>query len=157
MFECTWRVLRSDGSEVGRYSDLVASMSAINRCIRVSVPVSGTAVSADANCGERLDTGDPYGYVFTDVAVSPSLRGEQSAGDFTFDARWLGPGKAGPVSCVYEVLDPQGTVIDRSQPVMFYVAAGVVSDHVYTLASERFATLTPASVDIDCRPFRGAT
>ena len=75
--------------------------------------------------------------------------------DVEYDAQWLGPAEAGPVTCVYEVLDQHGSVLERTEPVMFYVAEGAVSDHVYTIASGRFASAIPASVDMECAPFQG--
>jgi hypothetical protein len=107
---CTWRMIGSDGSVVGSMPDRVVSLSptALGSNVQIDVPIHGQAERVNVSCGERLDTGEPYAYEFSEVEVHLPL-------EVSFRYRWLGPAAPGAVSCVVRVLAPDGTVKAETQ------------------------------------------
>lgn len=152
--ECTWRALASDGTELGRYSDRVATLTPVDN-LSVSVPVTRKPDAADASCGSRLDAGSPYEYEFSNVSLSKGDT-KEAAYDVRvrFDARWLGGGQAGAVACVFSLFDEDGaTIVTDNDNLLVLEGEGVGLGH--TVLSESLAAARPMAADIDCEPFVG--
>jgi hypothetical protein len=149
---CVFIARDQTGEEVGRYDDLIASLSP---SISVRVDASSPASSMDGECGPRLDTGTPYRYDFSNVHVTnrdvlPGVTPEGVA-TVTFDAKWAGGGElAGAVSCQVKILDDGGSVVG-SDHFNFYLLTGSGTD----LTARVEVQGASASADISCSPFSG--
>lgn len=146
---CVFIARDRTGQEVGRYDDIVASLSPF---ISVRVDASSPARSMDGECGPRLDTGTPYRYDFSNVHVSREFPGPitNRVAVVGFDAKWAGGGQAGAVRCRVTILDDAGAVVG-SDGFNFYLLTGSGSD----LATRVEVQGTPTRADISCSPFSG--
>jgi hypothetical protein len=153
IYSCSFIARDQEGREVGRYEDIVASLSAPNS-FPVKVDASSPATSVDATCGDRLDTGTPYRYDLSNVHVTSGseLPGMPSHGAAAvgFDANWAGGGQAGAVACHVAVVDEAGAVIGSSDFNLFILMGSGTG-----LTTRVDVSGVPASAEFDCSPFAG--
>jgi hypothetical protein len=150
-FECAFVALDRDGGVVGRYEDVVASLSS-PVSFPVEVDASSPATSMEGDCGSRLDTGIPYRYDFSNIHVGKRLTASftNRAAVVGFDAKWAGGGQAGAVRCRVTIRDDAGAIVG-SEFFNFYLLTGSGTD----LAQMVEVHGTPVSADISCSPFSG--
>jgi dipeptidyl aminopeptidase/acylaminoacyl peptidase len=146
---CVFIARDQTGQEVGRYDDIVVSLSP---SISIRVDASSPASSMDGECGPRLDTGTPYRYDFSNVHVSREFPGPITSrvAVVGFDAKWAGGGQAGAVRCRVTILDDAGAVVG-SGSFNFYLLTGSGTD----LATRVEVQGTATRADISCSPFSG--
>jgi len=153
IYSCSFVARDQNGREVGRYEDIVASLSAPHS-FPVKVEASSPATSMDGRCGDRLDTGTPYRYDLTNVHVTSGheLPGVPGNGTATvgFDANWVGGGQAGAVTCHVAVLNEAGAVIG-SNDFNLFILMGSGAD----LTAGVDVSGAPANAELDCSPFAG--
>jgi hypothetical protein len=142
---------------VGRFSDEMVSLEPTRTDARVSIPVSAPPTSASGSCNDqRLDIGGEYAYVFLNlqVAPEPSVPAGIHAVRVSFDSAWLGAGYPGVVSCVRKFYDSRDRLMHVTTPFTFFDADGTSTNKGVVIAAEEFALAMPATVDMDCSPFK---
>ncbi len=154
IYSCAFIARDQNGQEVGRYEDIVASLSPPGS-FPVKVDASSPASSVEGTCGDRLDTGTPYRYDFSNVRVSsvnqlPGGAPNDEVASVGYDANWAGGGQAGAVRCHVDVLDEGGTVVG-SKDFNLFLLTGSGSG----LTANVEVHSVPASAELNCSPFAG--
>jgi Tol biopolymer transport system component len=147
---CTWTAIGSDGSVVGSFSDKVVSLSPTvpGTNVKTEIPIRSQAQKVNVSCGDRLDTGEPYEYEFTDIVVQEPL-------ELTFRYRWLGPAAPGAVSCVAMVLAPDGTIKAQTRSNLFSLLRKGQGSFRFDRSQVSVGESEPSRLEgqIDCVPY----
>lgn len=147
---CTWTAIGSDGSVVGSFSDKVVSLSptVLGTNVKTEIPIRSQAQKVNVSCGERLDTGEPYEYEFSDIVVQEPL-------ELSFRYRWLGPAAPGAVSCVAMVLAPDGTIKAQTRSNLFSLLRTGEGSFRFDRSQVSVGESEPSRLEgqIDCVPY----
>lgn len=147
---CTWTAIGSDGSRVGSLSDKVVSLSPTvpGTNVKTDIPIRSEAQKVKVSCGERLDTGEPYEYEFSDIVVQEPL-------ELSFRYRWLGPAAPGAVSCVAMVLAPDGTIKAQTRSNLFSLLRKGEGSFRFDRSQVSVGESEPSRLEgeIDCVPY----
>ena len=148
IYSCSFVARDRSGQEVGRYEDIVASLSSPSS-FPVKVEASSPASSMEGVCGPRLDTGTPYRYELSNVRVVSGVPTD-GATRVGFDANWVGGGQAGAVTCRAAVMNEAGAVVGSNEFNLFLLV-GSGTDLTTNVDVEG----VPANAELDCSPFAG--
>lgn len=151
---CTWDVYGPGGALIGRRTDEMISLERSGTA-ELRIPVSGTPVDAEASCDpRRLDTGEPYGYVFRRVEVEPVGAPETKQVRVTFRAEWVPRSHPGVVTCVVKLHDGGANpVLVRGS--VFSSGPRRVADGAFTFPAHGLEGIPVRDLraSIECRPF----
>ncbi len=152
--QCTWRLFDASGAALEPHSDHFVSMTPEVHGMSMNIQAQGSPATVAIECDERLDTGDPYAYVFTNIEPVPPS-GEDETWAVRYDAVWEGGAVSGPTTCVAKLLGPSGGEVAAQSVNIFASDGSVHGSHV--IMGPGAAGLTPvqvasASID-DCSPF----
>lgn len=154
---CAWKVLDASGSVIGQHEDVFIGMSPNAKDTEIEIPVTGTAASAVIECADqRLDLAGTYAYGFSNVQPLVPTADQQLFG-VTYDAKWLGDGAPGPVTCQATLLDASGNTVG-SGAVNILVASGATqgaSAFIGQVPQITDPSLVVGATLHDCHPLTG--